>query len=136
MSESDRIQTARPSLLTRLIVWTWLGYWVLLFAVMHVPKPPGAQLVQRLGDKVLHTAAYFVLATLGGWAARRRRRRLDAGWMVRWGLIYAAYAAADEILQPLINRTCQLTDWLADVIGVALALSLAWWLESLRARRK
>ena len=136
MSESDRVKTARPSLLTRLVVWAWLGYWALLFTVMHVPKPPGAHLVQRLGDKVLHAAAYFVLATLGGWAAQRRGRRLDGGWMVRWGLIYAAYAAADEILQPLINRTCQLSDWLADVIGVALALGLAWWLDSLRARRR
>lgn len=100
----------------------WLAYWVALFAVMHASKPPGAKLVVYLTDWLLHAGAYFVLAGLGGWAALRRGRRLNARWILTWLVIYAAYAAADELLQPLTGRYCQFTDWLADVIGAALAL--------------
>ena len=135
MSESNRQQTARSAILTRVVVWAWLGYWVLLFAVMHMRRPPGARLVYPFGDKVLHTATYLILGLLGGWAALRRGRRIDAGWVIRWALVYAAYAAADELLQPLVHRTCQFGDWLADVAGIAAALALIWWLGSRRSRK-
>ena len=124
MPSADLEQPARPSLLTRLVVGGWLAYWGLLATVMHLPKVPAPRVALRLGDKVLHCAVYLVLALLGGWAAMRLGRRLDARWVVRWGLIYAAYAAADELLQPLSGRTCQLGDWLADVIGIVAALVL------------
>jgi VanZ family protein len=110
----------------------WVGYWVLLFAVMHLPKPPGRQLVQRLGDKVVHAGAYFVLAMLGAWAAHRLGRRMGMPWFIRWMVIYGAYAATDELLQPLVGRTCQLSDWMADAIGAAAALALAWRLSTVR----
>jgi VanZ family protein len=136
MSQVSREETAGPPVLTRLVVWAWVGYWALLFVVMHVPKVPGADLVLRLGDKVLHAAAYFVLGLLGGWAALRLKRQIDARWMARWGLIYATYAAADELLQPLIGRVCQFSDWLADVLGVVAALVLICRLSSARGRRE
>ena len=102
----------------------WLGYWALVFIIMHLPKPRGVTLVLRLGDKLVHGGVYFVLALLGGWAAWRLGRRLDLRWATRWWLIYAIYAAADELLQPLFSRHCQLSDWIADVTGAALALVL------------
>lgn len=124
MTSADLEQPARPSLLTRLVVGGWLAYWGVLLTVMHLPKVSPPRVALRLGDKVLHCAAYLVLALLGGWVALRLGRRVDTRWVVRWGLIYAAYGAADELLQPLSGRTCQLGDWLADAIGVAVALAL------------
>jgi len=135
-SEANQNATAKTkptsSPQARLVFWLWLGYWVCLFTVMHLHKPPGAALVVRLGDKVVHCAVYLVLAALGGWAALRRGRSLDIRWAVRWWIIYAVYAAADELLQPLANRHCQFGDWLADAAGVTLALILLTFLGRFR----
>jgi VanZ family protein len=110
------------------LVWcAWLGYWVLLFAVMHSPKPPGAFLAVRLGDKLTHAGAYYVLGMLGGWVAIRSGRRTDRAWLVRWLLLYAAYAAADELAQFFVpGRVAQLSDWIADVVGATLALAFVY----------
>ena len=112
-----------------LALCVWGVYWLLLFAVMHMPKPPGTRLVEHLGDKVVHACAYFLLAALGGWATWRRERRAGPGWFARWWLLYAVYAAADEILQSVVGRACQIGDWLADVIGATLALLLVFALS-------
>ncbi|MHC4093250.1 MAG: VanZ family protein [Planctomycetota bacterium] len=116
--------------------WLWLGYWVLLFIVMHLRKPPGAGLALRLGDKMIHCWVYFILALLGGWAAHRQGRRLGIRWAVRWWLIYAVYAGIDELLQPLVGRRCQFTDWLADALGVTLALLVSTGLARLRSSHR
>ena len=114
------------------VTWAWRIYWLALFAVMHVPKPPGAELTARIGDKLVHAAAYFLLAWLGGWSAKRRNLRLDRHWAGRWWLIYAAYAALDELLQaiPALGRACQLGDWLADLVGMTVGLTLICILSS------
>ena len=43
-----------------------------------------------------------------------------------WLAILAAYAAADELLQPLTGRSCELGDWIADVVGIVLGLGSAY----------
>jgi len=118
------------------ITWAWRTYWLALFVVMHVPKPPGAALTARIGDKLVHAVVYFLLALLGGWSAKRRNLPLDRHWAKRWWLIYAAYAAADELLQaiPALGRACEMGDWLADLTGMTLALTLVLCL-SLRTNR-
>jgi len=135
VSEPDCKRTASSSFLTRFAVSVWSGYWVLLFLVMHVRRPPGSQVVHRFGDKIVHAVAYLVLALLGGWVAARWGRCVNRRWVIRWLLIYAAYAAADELLQPLIGRTCQLGDWFADLGGTAAALILIWGLSYRRRPR-
>jgi len=131
----DELSPRRPHpLLDRLLLGVWLTYWVALFVVLHLPKPPGAGLVSRIGDKVAHFGIYLVLALLGGWVVLRRGRRLDLSWAARWAVVYAVYAAADELTQPLSNRTCDFRDWLADMTGVAAALALLWALGRSRSR--
>lgn len=119
-------------LLSVVITWTWRIYWLSLFVATHLPKPPAAALVDRIGDKLVHAAAYLLLALLGGWSAKRRNLRLDLKWAGRWWLIYAGYAAADEFLQgiPILGRACQFGDWLADLAGVTIALTLIWSVSS------
>ena len=111
-----------PAGFTRLAWWAWVGYWLLLFAVTHLPKPPGAFLAERIGDKLVHAGAYYVLAILGGWAAWRKGQPINRRWALRWLIVYAVYAAFDEVLQQFVDRACQFTDWLADLVGVTLAL--------------
>ena len=100
----------------------WVGYWVLLFIITHRPMPAGFALPVSWADKAAHMAAYFILAMLGGWHQRRADRRPTAGLLITWGCIYAAYAALDEWLQPFVGRTLSLSDWLADVAGIAAAM--------------
>ncbi|MCH7813044.1 MAG: VanZ family protein [Planctomycetes bacterium] len=116
-----------------LIWWLWVGYWILLGVVMHLPRPPGGFLVRRIGDVVAHGAVYFLLAMLGGWSALRRGRRLDAAWGLTWLAIYTVYGAADELLQPLSNRSCEFSDWLGDLAGAGLAQLVLVWLTGRRA---
>ncbi len=116
--------------------WVWIGYWVSLFVVMHVPVEGGGPTLVPHGDKIIHFGLYYLLARLGGrhqLAARRRQRA--AGFSLRghprglkpaahcllWAVVYAAYAALDEWLQPFVGRTMSLGDWIADLIGISLA---------------
>ena len=86
--------------------------------------PAGFALPVSWADKAAHMVAYFFLALLGGWHHRRADRRLSAAWLIGWGCIYAAYGALDEWLQPFVGRTLSLSDWLADVAGIATAMLL------------
>lgn len=114
----------------------WLGYWGFLFMVMHISRPPGVLLVLRLGDIVVHAAAYFVLAAVGGLAVRLQGRTIDRRYLTRWVAVYTVYGASDEFLQHFIKgRSCEVTDWLADVIGASLALLLLYALSSAERRR-
>ena len=101
----------------------WLGCWVGLFVVTHIPVRAGAP-IPRGGDKVLHFVGYFALTMLGGRAAMGRGRSITTAWAVVWTLIYIAYGGADELLQPLVGRTLALGDWLADVGGVLAAMAI------------
>jgi VanZ family protein len=98
----------------------WLGFWGLMFVATHVPLGGAGELRVPHGDKVVHFGMFFLLALLGSWRLAGRGlltwRRLLA-----WGLAYAMYAVIDESLQPLVGRTASLSDWLADVAGVAVA---------------
>ncbi len=120
---------------TRLLTWAWWAYWLFMFVMTHLPRPPGGRLVEELGDKLVHAAAYFLLAFLGSWIRHLRHMPLDGAWFLRWWLIYLGYAAADELLQPLFGRYCQLSDWIADGVGAALALSIAAWIWRGEIRR-
>lgn len=84
------------------------------------------------GDKVVHFAIYGLLATLVC--------RLGTGWRAAvWAfLATAAFGATDEWHQSFIpGRSTELADWLADVLGAAVAVVLytRWrryrqWLET------
>jgi VanZ family protein len=102
----------------------WIVYWVALFAVMHTPKPEGVHLPAGHLDKIFHFGGYAVLAGLCAMNARRSGRQLTLKWFVAWTLILSAYAAIDELLQPLVNRDADLLDWLANVAGVLAAFSV------------
>ena len=106
-------------------MWAWLGYWLFVFAIMHIPKPPGVSVSLYGGDKIIHASAYLLLALLGGRAARRRGRTLTLGWGLLWLAIYAAYGAADEWLQGFVGRTPSVWDWTADVGGATIGLCVS-----------
>ena len=110
---------ARPPAYSR-SRWLWLGYWLALFVVMHIPiQPHGMPRVAHL-DKVVHFVMYFVLAWLGG-RYFLASGRVSNALILLWASACIAYAALDEWLQQFVGRETSLADWTADVVGVVAA---------------
>jgi hypothetical protein len=78
-------------------------------------------------DKVVHWGIFVVFAVL--WLRTSTSRRRYA-WVALGGL---ALAVITELVQtiPAINRNAGLDDGITDLIGVALGLAVARWIEPL-----
>jgi len=106
--------------------WTTLTvlviYWLALAIATHLPRAPELPLAQ--GDKYLHVAAYAVLATLAAtcWSAWRPPMRM--GQLLMLAAILIAYAALDEVTQIPVGRKADLADWMADVVGILIGMSV------------
>lgn len=99
-------------------------YWVVLCVGTHVPG--GIIVGPRTSDKLLHAGAYaglaFLLALLSPPLGLRRWRPY-AGIL----LIAACYGAVDELGQiPIPGRNADVGDWVADVVGAGVGLTLYW----------
>ena len=113
-----------PMTYLRRILWAvTLVYWISLFVATHLP--PSRLPRAGVGDKFQHFAAYGLLTFMVGltvWVAFPDRR-----WVSRLPLLLlvpvAAYAAFDELTQPLAGRIADINDWFADC-GGALAAAL------------
>ena len=97
-------------------------YWALLFAATHVPRLQPI-LVLRYSDKLLHAVAFAVLSFLFALAWSLRG---PFGWRQFLAVlaILAVYAAFDEATQPLVQRTADRLDWIADVAGALGGLTI------------
>jgi hypothetical protein len=99
----------------------WLGYWLGLFIITHVPVVGGGHFHFQYADKIVHFVLYFFLTYLGGrylFAAGRATATLS---LMGYAGVYAAYGAFDEWLQQYTHRTMSFADWLADAGGIVLA---------------
>jgi len=119
----------------RLIRWPEIllaAYWISLFVATHWPRVPHIAIPGK--DRTLHAAAYAILAALLFLCVRRRTGRpLSIPIAARIALLTVAYAALDEILQPLTGRTADVLDWLADVCGVLATAGVYFGARRLRA---
>ena len=103
--------------------------WIAAFVATHLP--PRDLPAVEISDKVLHSAGFaglsalltLTLAVFG--LARWRRIPLAIGLII-------LYAAVDEITQPLVHRTADVHDFLADALGGLLALVVCELLLALR----
>ena len=120
---------AKPShrrihLATLTVLIILCAYWAVLFYGTHTHLPPGV--LPGNSDKFIHCAAYAVLAAL---LLLLRATRGIFPWtsvIGRW-IVVAAYGAFDELTQMFVNRTTDLYDWYADVIGAAIGLGVVTW---------
>lgn len=121
----------------RLAIVALAGYWILLFTATHVPIDPNV--IGPGNDKTLHVVGYSGLALLFGVMLATRmspRHRFgeegaiapnDSPFWPRFPflgafVLLAIYAAFDELTQPLVGRTCDIYDWLADCAGIMIGL--------------
>ena len=105
----------------RRLVWTTALIWTAAFVATHVPTKELPALIGT--DKVLHAIGYAVLAgallmTLTAYRVAPLRR---IPFVIAVSVIYAGL---DELTQPLVNRSAELGDWLADLTGAAAAVIL------------
>ena len=114
----------------RLWILPLLLYMVAVFAVssVGVPEVAAPLLAPAYADKLLHVLEYTVLGLLavlafhrGVWPGRWRRAALAAALVA---IPFAAVEEAHQILVP--GRSADVTDFLADVCGIALGFVLAW----------
>lgn len=103
--------------LARLLALVTGGYTLFLVLATHYPRPEEFLGPNPPPDKLLHFVAYGGLAVLAAgtvalarhWSARR------AAGLV--GML-AAFAAVDEITQPLFSRASERMDWVFDCVGI------------------
>ena len=103
-------------------------YWAGIFVMTHLPPATLRQHAPRMWDKLAHFLIYFFLAALlgGTLVLTIPRRRSIPLWVL---LIGFAYGAVDELLQPFVRRDATLLDWVADALGVWVAVLLLWALQ-------
>ncbi len=118
--------------LRRFVAAALLVYWIVLFAATHVPirrapvSIPGA-------DKVVHFVGYGVLGLLlTFWVGLRRP--LSGKVLLATVLILATYGAIDELLQIPVGRTCDIADWVFDLLGASLGVLTIALLNRFRPR--
>ena len=76
-------------------------------------------------DKLYHLISFAIL-TLPIAVIRQK-----AMWVIL--SLSIAYGGAIELLQPLVNRNCEMADFLADTVGAILGVLVT---KALRARRR
>jgi VanZ family protein len=107
--------------LRRLILAALILYWGFALTMTHIPHPP--PIGPQVSDKLIHFLAYGLLSGLlflALWISRPNLRWLP---LIVLGIIMA-YAAFDELTQPLFHRDCEFGDWLADSAAGVVAVSV------------
>ncbi len=108
--------------------WRWtiaLLYLAALLTGTHLPEDHAA-LKAAIGltgsDKVAHFLAYLGLALLVfAFCGLGRTRATALGFFA----MLAVVGGADELTQPFFGRPAEWSDWIADVMGLALGLAAA-----------
>lgn len=97
-------------------------YWLALLAATHVPWRAARRIEHA--DKVGHFVAYAILAALL-YATGRMVLRSRVALVAAVFTLIAAYATLDEWLQTFVpRRTADVYDWIADLAGASVALTL------------
>jgi VanZ family protein len=99
-------------------------YWIILFILCHIPIPKVVYQAQ-VSDKTLHFVAYILLGFLLWFSLNPDTKvnwRKPSAWLVFFVIIL--YGIFDEVTQGYVGRSCDIMDFLYDVIGVVAGLIL------------
>jgi VanZ family protein len=101
-------------------------YWMLLLTLTHwpgKPEPVHSRQIPHL-DKLEHLTAFAGLAALACIGVAAFRPVTPLAFLGIAGVL-AAYAAADELTQGWVrNRTPDMRDWIADMLGTAAGIGV------------
>ena len=108
--------------LARALAAMTAAYTLVLVWATHYPKPERFLGANPPSDKALHFLAYGALAVLAA-GTLALARRWTAARAVGLGAGLAAFAAVDELTQPLFSRDAEPLDWIFDSIGIVVGLA-------------
>ena len=115
--------TRLRGLVARLLAGVTAAYTLVLVLATHYPRPEEFLGPRPPSDKTLHFMAYGALAVLAaGTLALAKRWSARRAALLAGGL--AAFAAVDEVTQPLFSRAAEWLDWVYDGIGIAVGLAV------------
>ncbi len=130
----DATDTALPARRATPIATRWCRvalsvYWPALALATHWPRLdfPNPPVGPINFDKIVHSGAFALLATLMIFARLAGARGSFLKGIVAGTLIAAGYAAADEFTQAAFERTASLSDLVANLVGVFGAGFGIWW---------
>jgi VanZ family protein len=116
-------------------VQLWAPLVAYMALITFLPSGIDMSRIHRISDKLLHTGAYVVLGGLALRAFHDGWPRLSARPAVWAVLLTMGYGAADETYQALVPwRDASILDWLADGVGMTLALVLTAAAIAVRSR--
>ncbi|GJQ26808.1 MAG: hypothetical protein HBSAPP02_18400 [Phycisphaerae bacterium] len=93
------------------------------FVMSHTPPPPPPSR-PPINDKVMHFTGFVLLGMVTIWRGLDAGRRYPLRGALGWLLLLALYAAFDELTQPIMGRSCELFDWVADVGGAIAGITI------------
>jgi hypothetical protein len=103
-------------------------YWMGLFILTHLPyvgsigkgwKVPFSIPIDKLAHFTAYTGLGFLATAWWSWGRMPPRREL---FMI--AVVILIYAALEEITQIPFNRHADLSDWIADLLGVSFGIAL------------
>jgi VanZ family protein len=99
------------------------AWWIFMFCATHLPR---LRLSADLpgGDKSAHFVAFGILALLLWFFAETMRRPTSNRFVWKAVILVAAYAAFDEVTQPIVGRGADVRDWLMDMLGAGAVLAI------------
>jgi len=104
-------------------------YWIILFIGTSLPSDNFSDIVD-IGDKFKHFSAYLILAFLLSLNLHFQEKweKLSKNFLFFTLVICFTYGAFDEIHQIFIpNRSAELLDWIADILGATSGGLLAYF---------
>ncbi len=109
------------------LFWCALVFALVMALLPHPPHLP----IDSFGDKFEHSLAFTVMALLGVLA-------YPAMPLLRFGERLSFLGAMIEVLQsiPSLHRDCDIRDWIADTIAVAVTLGIVHLVRQRRAAPK
>jgi len=99
----------------------WLASLAAAFIVTHLP-PRAVPSHPGVSDWILHACGYCALGLATAWRLENRPGMLASRRWLGWLAFLLIYAIVDELSQPLVGRSNEMSDWLADVCGAAFGM--------------
>jgi VanZ family protein len=99
-------------------------FWTASFVATHLPPPPEPISAPHFGDKLIHFGMFFTISLLGMKYLRSQGRdTVRRRWL--WVFLFAVYGILDETTQPLVGRSAEWGDFLADLLGILAGTHLS-----------
>ena len=110
----------------RFIIWAF--FLTAAFVTTHLP-PADLGFVPKVKDTVLHFTGFTALGILTVWSTGGASRAITLRCLGLSVFGLAVYGVFDETTQPYFGRSCELSDWAADLAGAmaGTAITFAWY---------